>query len=81
MPSLVRPTPDPAVAMDPAGMSVETGLANVATLQRRRQARIPVHDEESLFLDALSECQWACDATGPAPTTPDGPIKPDSMQA
>ncbi|WP_369227145.1 hypothetical protein AB5J52_42200 [Streptomyces sp. R39] len=57
-------------------MSVETGLADVVTLQRRRQARISVHDEESFFLDTLSEYKWARDAAGLAPTTMDGLIKP-----
>jgi hypothetical protein len=43
----------------PAAVSVETGLADVITLQRRRQARLSAHDEESFFVDTLSECQWA----------------------
>ncbi|MEU9945008.1 site-specific integrase [Streptomyces lavendulae] len=55
---------------------METGLADVVTLQRRRQARISVHDEESFFLDTLSEYQWARDAAGLAPATLDGLIKP-----
>lgn len=74
--TLVRPVPDPTAVMDPADVSVETGLADVVTLQRRRQARISAHDEESFFLDTLSEYQWARDAAGLAPTTLDGLIKP-----
>ncbi|WP_225986950.1 hypothetical protein [Streptomyces spectabilis] len=69
--ALVRPDPDQAVVMDPVGVSAETGLADVVTLQRRRQARILVHDEESFFLDTLSEYQWARDAAGLAPATLD----------
>ncbi|WP_197084686.1 actin-binding ADF family protein [Saccharothrix sp. ST-888] len=57
-------------------MSVESGLADVVTLQRRRQARISQQDEESFFLDTLSEYQWARDAAGLAPKTLDGLIKP-----
>lgn len=55
---------------------METGLADVVTLQRRRQARISVYDEESFFLDTLSEYQWARDAADLAPATLDGLIKP-----
>ncbi|MEY9997553.1 hypothetical protein ABIE67_009672 [Streptomyces sp. V4I8] len=62
--------------VDPASVSVETGLADVVTLQRRRQARMSAYDEESFFLDTLSEYQWARDAAGLAPTTLDGLIKP-----
>jgi integrase/recombinase XerC len=74
--TLVRPGPEPTVPVDPAAVSVESGLADVVTLQRRRQARISAQDEESFFLDTLSEYQWARDATGLAPTTLDGLIKP-----
>lgn len=62
--------------VDPTSVSVETGLADVVTLQRRRQARMSAYDEESFFLDALSEYQWARDAAGLASTTLDGLIKP-----
>ncbi|MGW4373890.1 site-specific integrase [Streptomyces albidoflavus] len=62
--------------MDPAAVSVEAGLADVVTLRRRRQARISAHDEESFFLDTLSEYQWARDAAGLAQETLDGLIKP-----
>ncbi|MDQ0595892.1 hypothetical protein QF037_000237 [Streptomyces canus] len=58
--TLVRP--DAAVPVDPAAVSVETGLADVITLQRRREARISAHDEEIFSLDTLSEYQWARDA-------------------
>lgn len=57
-------------------MSAETGLADVISLQRRRQARLSAHDEESFFVDTLSEYQWAMDAAGLAPSTLDGLIKP-----
>jgi hypothetical protein len=40
--------------LDPAAVSVETGLADVITLQRRRQARVSAYDEESFFVDTLS---------------------------
>ncbi|MFJ8349414.1 hypothetical protein ACIQ9J_24245 [Streptomyces sp. NPDC094153] len=68
--------PESAVPVNPASVSVETGLADVVTLQRRRQARMSADDEESFFLDMLSEYQWARDAAGLAPTTLDGLIKP-----
>ncbi len=74
--TLVRPPADPSTALDPAAVSVETGLADVITLQRRRQARLSAHDEESFFVDTLSEYQWARDAAGLAPSTLDGLIKP-----
>ncbi|MCX4571681.1 hypothetical protein OHB41_00290 [Streptomyces sp. NBC_01571] len=57
-------------------MSLETRLAEVVKLQRRRQAQISPHDKESFFLDTLSEYRWARDAAGPASTTLDGLIKP-----
>lgn len=52
-------------------LPVETGLADVVTLQRRRQARLSADDEESFFVETLSEYQWARDAAGLAPTTLD----------
>jgi len=56
--------------------SVETGLADVVTLQRRRQARLSAQDEEGFFMETLSEYQWARDAAGLAPTTLDRIVKP-----
>ncbi|MFF6980291.1 hypothetical protein ACFZAV_21845 [Streptomyces sp. NPDC008343] len=38
--TLVCPAQESAVPVDPAVVSVESGLADVVTLQRRRQARI-----------------------------------------
>ena len=67
--TLLRPEPSSASAVDPAAVSVESGLADVVTLQRRRQARMSAHDEESFFLDTLSEYQWARDAAGLAPAS------------
>ncbi|MEC3997133.1 site-specific integrase [Actinacidiphila sp. DG2A-62] len=55
---------------------METGLADVVTLQRRRQARISVQDEESFFVDTLTEYQWARDAAGLAASTIDQLVKP-----
>lgn len=43
--------------VDATGLLV-AALADVVTLQRRRQARISAFDEESSFLDTLSEYQW-----------------------
>jgi integrase/recombinase XerC len=57
-------------------MPIETGLADVVTLQRRRQARLSAQDEESFFVDTLSEYQWARDAAGLAPSTLNNLIKP-----
>ncbi|WP_079191895.1 tyrosine-type recombinase/integrase [Streptomyces sp. CB00455] len=62
--------------MDPAAVAVESGLADVVTLQRRRQARMSAVDEEGFFLDTLSEYQWARDTAGLAPSTLDGLVKP-----
>lgn len=61
--------------VDATGLLV-AALADVVTLQRRRQARISAFDEESSFLDTLSEYQWARDAAGLAQETLDGLIKP-----
>lgn len=55
---------------------IETDLADVVTLQRRRQARMSDQDEESFFIDALTEYQWARDSAGLAPSTIDQLIKP-----
>ncbi|MFE1781364.1 tyrosine-type recombinase/integrase [Streptomyces sp. NPDC059506] len=55
---------------------IETGLANVVTLQRRREARLSAEDEEGFFVETLSEYQWARDAAGLAPTTLDKLVKP-----
>ena len=62
---------------DPGGEPVlEPGLADVVTLQRRKDAEVSDGDEESFFLDTLAEYQWARDAAGLAPTTLDGLTKP-----
>jgi hypothetical protein len=45
-------------------LPVEAGLADVVTLQRRRQAKLSVQDEQSLFVDTIAEYQWARDAAG-----------------
>jgi integrase len=55
---------------------VEAGLADVVTLQRRREARLSAQDEESFFVDTISEYQWARDAAGLAPSTLDNLVKP-----
>jgi integrase/recombinase XerC len=59
-----------------AATSVESGLADVMTLQRRRQARLSAGDEQGFFVDTLSEYQWAVDAAGLAPSTLDNLVKP-----
>ena len=59
-----------------AATSAESGLADVVTLQRRRQARLSAGDEESFFIDTLSEYQWARDAAGLAPSTLSNLVKP-----
>jgi integrase len=61
---------------DSARQPVETGLADVVTLQRRREARLSAQDEESFFIDTISEYQWARDAAGLAPSTLDNLVKP-----
>ncbi|MEC3997125.1 hypothetical protein VSR01_27940 [Actinacidiphila sp. DG2A-62] len=47
----------PTAAADEEPGPIETGLADVVTLQRRRQAKISVQDEESFFVDTLTEYQ------------------------
>ncbi|WP_405825970.1 tyrosine-type recombinase/integrase [Streptomyces sp. NBC_01390] len=74
--TLVGPLAGSSARTDEDVLPVETGLADVVTLQRRRQARLPADDEESFFVDTLSEYQWARDAAGLAPTTLDALIKP-----
>ncbi|MFG3168412.1 tyrosine-type recombinase/integrase [Streptomyces sp. NPDC048200] len=74
--TLVRPAGDLLPGADPATVSVDTGLADVVTLQRRRQARVSAQDEESFFIDSLSEYQWARDTAGLAMSTLDALIKP-----
>ncbi|AJT65454.3 hypothetical protein T261_3790 [Streptomyces lydicus] len=74
--TLVRPAPDSAAEVDAAAVSVDSGLADVVTLQRRRQARVSEQDEESFFIDTLSEYQWARDSAGLAMSTLDTLIKP-----
>ena len=55
---------------------LEPGLADVVTLQRRKDAAVSDGDEESFFLDTIAEYQWARDAAGLAPATLDGLTKP-----
>ena len=59
-----------------ADLGLEPGLADVATLQRRKAAEVSDGDEESFFLDTLAEYQWARDAAGLAATTLDRLTKP-----
>jgi integrase/recombinase XerC len=74
--TLLRSGADSRVVVDPSAVSMDSGLADVVTLQRRQQARMSAYDEESFFFDTLSEYQWARDAAGLAPTTLDSLIKP-----
>lgn len=68
--------PRAGVADDAGPMPLDTGLADVITLQRRREARLSAEDEETFFIETLSEYQWARDAAGLAPTTLDRIVKP-----
>ena len=73
--TLVREAP--AAQTDSAAATpAESGLADVVTLQRRRQARLSAEGEESFFIDTLSEYQWARDAAGLAPSTLGNLVKP-----
>lgn len=74
--TLVRPGEAGSPEADLAAVSVDTGLADVVTLQRRQRARVSVQDEESFFIDTLSEYQWARDSAGLATSTLDALIKP-----
>ncbi len=67
--------PPPRAAEERSG-PIETDLTDVVTLQRRRQARMSAQDEESFFVDALTEYQWVRDSAGLAPSTIDQLIKP-----
>lgn len=58
------------------GSVVESGLADVLTLQRRQAAQVSTVDEESFFVDTLLEYQWARDVAGLAPSTLDKIVKP-----
>lgn len=73
--SLVQP---PAPDDEDPGQEpgVEPDLADVVTLQRRKDADLREGDEESFFLDTVAEYQWARDAAGLAPATLDGLAKP-----
>ncbi|MEU0837665.1 hypothetical protein ACNPQM_40650 [Streptomyces sp. NPDC056231] len=51
--------PPSAAETVPARQPVETGLADVVTLQRQREAQPSAQDEESFFVDTISEYQWA----------------------
>ncbi|MFI6449118.1 tyrosine-type recombinase/integrase [Kitasatospora sp. NPDC050543] len=74
--TLLRPaSPRSDDEVDGVGL-VESGLADVVTLQRRREARLSAEDEEGFFVDVLSEYQWARDAAGLAPSTIDKLVKP-----
>ncbi|MGK2383078.1 hypothetical protein [Gordonia tangerina] len=55
---------------------LESGLADVLTLERRNAAAMSSGDEQSFFLDTVAEYQWARDAAGLAPATLDGLTKP-----
>src|SRR6266704_2814630 len=57
-------------------LALEPGLADVVTLQRRKDAAVSDGSEESLFLDTIAEYQWARDAAGLASATLDGLVKP-----
>ena len=66
--SLVKP---PTTRVDePAGdVLVDTGLADVVTLQRQAAASLADGDEELFFHDTLMEYMWARDVAGLAPKT------------
>ncbi|MFF5307649.1 tyrosine-type recombinase/integrase [Streptomyces sp. NPDC013161] len=55
---------------------LESGLADVLTLQRRRAAESRAEDEQGFFVDTLAEYQWARDAAGLMPRTIDKLVKP-----
>lgn len=73
--SLAPPPPEPssrAAGVIPA----DAGLADVVTLQRRREAEVRDGDEDCFFADTLLEYQWARDVAGLAPSTLEKLIKP-----
>jgi hypothetical protein len=74
--SVVQPVTSDSEDELAADLGLEPGLADVATLQRRKAAEISDGDEESFFLDTLAEYQWARDAAGLAATTLDRLTKP-----
>ncbi|MFC9840039.1 tyrosine-type recombinase/integrase [Rhodococcus sp. NPDC127530] len=56
--------------------TVEPGLADVVTLQRRRAEVVTAGEEEALFADTIAEYQWARDAAGLAPGTLEHLVQP-----
>jgi hypothetical protein len=64
---------DDGVSSTPTG---DTGLADVAVLQRRAAARADAGDEHGFYLETVSEYLWARDVAGLAPATPENLIKP-----
>ncbi|MGW6695831.1 tyrosine-type recombinase/integrase [Rhodococcus sp. NPDC054953] len=61
--SLVAP-PSQDTDLSTEAVESKSGLADVVTLQRRREARMSAEDEGGFFTDALAEYQWARDAAG-----------------
>lgn len=73
----VVPPPDAGGSGEPVVLTaVEPGLADIVTLQRRRDAELSEGSEEGFFLDTIAEYQWARDAAGLAQATLDGLVKP-----
>jgi len=73
--SLVPP-PLESSSHSAGAIPADAGLADVVTLQRRREAEIRDGDEDGFFADTLLEYQWARDVAGLAPSTLDKLIKP-----
>ncbi|MFD9595307.1 hypothetical protein ACFWA9_21500 [Kitasatospora sp. NPDC059973] len=55
---------------------VDTGLADVVSIQRRAAAGASGEDAEAFFHDTLMEYVWARDVAGLAPTTLHNLVKP-----
>ena len=75
--SLVPPETKPEHRSGGGGpLRVETGLADVVTLERRRAAAIGERDEQAFFLDTVAEYQWARDIAGLAAHSLENLVRP-----
>ncbi|WP_323183216.1 MULTISPECIES: hypothetical protein [Streptomyces] len=74
--TLVQPPAPDTAPEEPVLPPVDTGLADVVTLQRRAGATVTDGDAEAFFQDTLMEYLWARDVAGLAPTTLHRQVQP-----
>lgn len=73
VPSVVEPEHRPGGR---GPLRVESGLADVVTLERRRGAQIGEGDEQAFFLDTVAEYQWARDVAGLVASSLENLVRP-----